>query len=156
MRFKLTFLISLLVLTACNKPVVQGKVRPISPLTRSYSHATPTTFEATRQALTLLGYQIRKENPEEGRLQTEWRSTTATSHYTEVFDQKDFGTVGTYYRLEIQVREKGNGSEVEVAAPVKSLVAHQKSTSQVEKKLLKKVGDLLRGDDFEMTNVGTE
>ena len=148
--------ILLLLTSACSKPAVYGRERPVAPLTRIYAHPPAVTFPAAKKALTLLGYEVREENAAEGTLRTNWTSTKATSHYTELFDRKDFGTVGAYYKVEIVIRDRNGKSEVQVALPVKSLVAHQRSNTQEERRILRKIGDLLRPDDFEMTNLGTE
>lgn len=143
-------------LTACNKAVVKGKERPIEPLSRTFSAPVPNVYEAAIEALAAAGYEIRETNEARGLIRTAWISTRAASHYTELFGQHDYGTVGAYYRLEVRVSEKEGKSEIQVLAPVKSLVAHQKSTGREERKVLKKIADLLRREDFEMTNVGTE
>ncbi len=152
---KMTLLMSVLILmTGCNRVVVHGKVRPLEGVTRTYQSAQEKTLEAARQTLSLLGYTIEEEGP--STLKTRWISTEATSHYTDYFDQKDYGTVGAYYRLEVSITQETGLSIVQVLAPVKSLVGHQKSSLRAEKRFLAKLGDLLRREDFEMTNVGVE
>lgn len=143
-------------LTACNKAVVRGKERPTLPLSRTFSAPVPNVYEAAKQALAAAGYEIRETDETRGLIRTAWIGTQAASHYTELFGQHDYGTVGAYYRLEVRVSEKDGKSEIKVSAPVKSLVAHQKSTGREERKVLKKIADLLRRENFEMTNVGTE
>ncbi len=139
----------------CNRVVMHGKERAIAPLVQSYPYPAKETFEAAKKALVLLGYEIREENAK-GFLRTNWTSTQATSHYTELFDQHDYGTVGAYYRVEVRVKDRDGKSDLEISLPVKSLVAHQKSSYREERRILKKISDLLRSDDFEMTNLGTE
>lgn len=155
MKSKISLLL-IFTLLGCNKAVVHGKVRPIAPIAQTYSSSTTETFAAAKKALTLLGYEIKEEDATEGLLRTDWRSTKSSSHYTELFDQKDYGTVGAYYRLEVKVGEQDGKGKVWVSAPVKSLVGHQKSTTTEEKKVLQKIGDLLRSPDFEMTNLGVD
>ncbi|MBI4197473.1 MAG: hypothetical protein HY539_06570 [Deltaproteobacteria bacterium] len=151
-----TFLIILLALTGCNKAVVQGKDRPIQPISRSFAASVDETFEAAKKSLRLNDYEIQKENSEEKTVVTEWMPTKATSHYTEVFGEKDYGTIGAYFHLRLKVQERDGKAEVQITAPVRSLAGYQRSTYREEKKIFKKIADLLRSDSFKMTNLGVE
>ncbi len=154
MRFPLAIGLVAALLVGCTRPIVSGRVRPMDPLAQVYTASPDETLRAAKEALVLLGYSLERED--EASLVTRWQSTRATSHFTELFDQKDFGTVGSYYRIELRVREREGKTEVAVAAPVKSIAPHQRSTYREERKVLRRIRDLLRRDDFEMTNVGTE
>lgn len=160
MRLTLKWLWVLLALavtaSGCNRAIVRGRVRPVEPLTRSYAAPREEVYRAAKQALSMLDYSIESEQPAEGLIETKWQGTRAVSHYTELFDQRDFGTVGSYYRLELRIREREGKTEVVLSAPVKSLAPHQRSTSREERRVLGKISDLLRREDFEMTNVGVE
>ncbi|MBI2082830.1 MAG: hypothetical protein HYT76_04595 [Deltaproteobacteria bacterium] len=147
-------LITLLIGVGCNKVVVHGKDRPNPSVSRTYSASLDETFSASQKTLATLGYEISEANPSGGTIRTRWISTKATSHYTDVFGEKDYGVVGTYYRLEIALEEKGEKTSVAVSAPVRSLVHKQKSTYREEKKFLKKLADFLRKDQFDLTNIG--
>lgn len=140
----------------CTKPLVSGRIRATPPISQEFASPRDETLEAAKQALTALGYSLEKESPSDGVLQTRWQSTRATSHYTDLFEQKDFGTVGSYYRIELNIREREGKTIVAVAAPVKSIAPHQRSTYREERKILKKIRDFLRNDDFEMTNLGVD
>ncbi|MBI4373535.1 MAG: hypothetical protein HY542_01540 [Deltaproteobacteria bacterium] len=154
MRFS-PLLIPLLFLTAsCNKVVVHGKDRPSPPLSHSFSSSLEEAFAASQKTLAALGYEISKADPSQGTLQTTWAGTKATSHYTDVFGEKDYGVVGTYYRLEIAMQEKEGKTSVSVSAPVRSLVHKQRSTQREERKFLKRLADALRREDFDVTNLG--
>lgn len=156
MKKILPLLLLTLLIGGCNRAIVHGRERPIEPLSRSYPQPVDQTFQAAKQALTQLGYEIRQEDKGEGLIRSSWVSTKATSHYTDLFDQKDYGTVGTYYRVELKVTAHNGKSQVTVGLPVKSLVPHQKSTYREERRVLRKIADLLRKDDFEMTNLGVD
>ena len=149
-------LLALALLPACNKAVVHGRERPAEPVTQRYDRPVPEIFAAAKTALSQLGYEIRDSDESRGLIRTGWTATRAGSHYTEIFDRKDYGTTGAYYRLDLTVEEREGKTEVSVAAPVKSLVPHQVSSRREERKVLSKIADLLRREDFEMTNVGTE
>lgn len=156
MRKFLLPLLLLFSLSHCQKVVVHGKDRPMEPLIQKLKAPSDHAFEAARKALLATGYEIQEQDAGKKILRTTWVSTQATSHYTDLFDQKDYGTVGAYYHLRVLIREEGPHSVVEISAPVRSLVAHQKSSYREERKVLKKMKDILRSDSFEMTNLGVE
>jgi hypothetical protein len=150
--------LSLAVSASCTKVLVHGRDKDMDPVTQLYSTSPEVAYKTGKEALIRLGYKIENEDDKTGTLITNWNSTKATSHYVDLFDRKDYGTVGAYYRLKLQVTESTAGkTQVAVSAPVRSLITGRMRTSnREEKKVLKKIRDLLRSDDFEMTNVGVE
>ncbi len=145
-------------LTSCTKVLVRGKDKDMEPVSRLYYTSPDLATKAGREALIRLGYRIDNEDASTKTLTTNWQSTKAASHYIDLFDRRDYGTVGAYYRLKLQVIERVNGqTEVAVSAPVRSIITGRLySSNREEKKVLKKIQDLLRTDDFEITNVGVE
>lgn len=141
-------------LSGCNRALVTAKEREMKPVSRTYDAGRSEAYRAAREAVIRLGYKIQKEDDQEGLIRTSWLSTKAGSHYVDLFDRKDYGTIGAYYRLTVNVRETDGRSEISIAAPVRSLVARVKSSASEENKVLRKIADLLRKDDFELTNVG--
>ena len=146
--------ILLIILTACNRPLLHSKDREMEPLTKVFPTSAPNALKVGREALVRLGYKIETEDESEGLLKTGWRSTKASSHYVDLFDRRDYGTVGAYYQIKLRVLEKEGKAEVKVSAPVRSVVGRLKSSHAEEQKILQKMTDLLRPEDFEMTNVG--
>jgi len=141
---------------ACTKVLVHGRDKDYDPAERSFSASTEATYKAGKEALIRLGYKIETEDDKTGTMVTNWASTKATSHYIDLFDHRDYGTVGAYYRMKLAVTESvGGKTRVEVSAPTRSIITGRLRTSyREENKVLRKIADLLRTDDFEMTNVG--
>lgn len=138
----------------CNKAVLHSRDREMEPVSRTFSAPPADAFKSARQALVQTGYKIEREDEAAGTLETGWRSTKASSHYVDLFDRRDYGTVGAYYKIQVRITESGGKSQVEVSAPVRSIVGRIKSSHSEEDKLLDKIAELLRPEDFEMTNVG--
>lgn len=150
-------LIAITTTTACNRKLLYSRDREMEPISKLFPTAIDEAFRVAKESLIRLGYRIERENPTEATLQTGWLSTKASSHYIDLFDHRDYGTVGAYYRLEVKVAEKEGKAEVEVSAPVRSIIGGRlRSSHREEKKVLKKMADLLRRSDFEMSNVGVE
>ena len=143
--------------SGCNKKIVYSKDRDMEPLSKTFaSSSIDDAFKAAKEAVLRLGYRIEREDASQGTLRTGWQSTKASSHYVDLFDHRDYGTVGAYYRIELKISEMAGKTEVEVFAPVRSVIGRMKSSHEEEGKILKKMADLLRKDDFEMSNVGVE
>jgi hypothetical protein len=149
---------SLAVASSCTKVLVHGRDKDMDPISQLYSTSTEVAYKVGKEALIRLGYKIENEDEKTGTILTNWNSTRATSHYVDLFDRKDYGTVGAYYRLKLEVTESvGGKTQVAVSTPVRSLITGRLRTSnREEKRVLKKITDLLRTDDFSMTNVGVE
>jgi hypothetical protein len=141
---------------ACTKVLAHGRDKDYDPATKSFSASTDGAYKAGKEALIRLGYKIETEDEKTNTIVTNWTSAKATSHYVDLFDHRDYGTVGAYYRLKLEVTEGvGGHTLVAVSAPTRSLITGRLRTSyNEENKVLKKIADLLRTDDFEMTNVG--
>ena len=145
-----------LVHASCTKVLVHGRDKDMDPVNRFYATSVSEAYKVGKEARIRLGYKIENEDEKTGTITTNWESTKATSHYVDLFDRRDYGTVGAYYRLKLQVTESvGGKTQVAVSAPVRSLITGRMRTSNKEEnRVLKKMQDLLRTDDFEMTNVG--
>jgi hypothetical protein len=141
---------------ACTKVLVHGRDKDFDPATKDFSTSTEQAYKAGKEALVRLGYKVETEDEKAGRIVTNWQSTKPLSHYVDLFDHRDYGTVGAYYRLKLEVVESVGGKTlVSVSAPTRSLITGRlRSSYREENKVLKKMADLLRTDDFEMTNVG--
>lgn len=150
------FSLILMTLTACNKAILYSRDREMEPVSRAFSTSIPEAFKASKEVLLSLGYKIESEDESAGNLKTGWQSTKAGSHYVDLFDRRDYGTVGAYYQIQIRVTDQSGKAQVEVAAPVRSIVGRIKSSHSEEGRILRKIADLLRREDFEMTNVGVQ
>ena len=155
-RIASLFIVSLLGFAACTKPMIYGKDRPVEPVTQSFSASGQDTYNAAKEVLKTMGYKISYDNLEKRTLKTGWRSTAVDSHYVELFGRPDYGTVGAYYQLIVEVGDKEGKSEVTITAQPRSIVPNIKSSGRVEKKVLGHMADLLRSDDIQVTNVGLQ
>ncbi len=143
--------------TGCNKVLLHGRDKGMEPVTKVFKYGADETYKAARSALARLGYKIEKEDQDKGTIRSGWRPTKASSHYVDLFDRKDYGTVGAYYHIELSIRDVSGKSEVEISAPVRSLITgRMRSDHSEERKIFSKMGDLLRKDDFDMTNLGVD
>lgn len=142
--------------SSCAKVIVHSRDRPMEPVSQLFSTSVPEAYKAGKEALLNLGYKVDREDTKASTIKTRWASTKATSHYVDLFDRKDYGTVSAYYQIQLHVMERGPKAEVEVAAPVRSITGRMKSSHEEEERILHKIADLLRKQDFEITNVGVE
>ena len=153
----LSFLTMFASLTGCNKALVHSRDKDMEPVSRTYNAPADEAFKAVHTVLIHMDYKIQHEDASKGFLQTGWLSTKANSHYLELFDHADYGTVGAYYRLEVHIKEDNGKSIVEVSAPVRGIITGRlKSSHREEKTVLKEIADQLRKEDFEITNVGVQ
>lgn len=155
-RALFSFLFVLLTGSACNKAILHSKDREMEPVSRTFATSVPDALRVAKEVLLNLGYKIDNEDPAAATLKTGWRSTRASSHYLDLFDRQDYGTVGAYYRIDLRVKESSGKADVEVSAPVRSVIGRIRSSHREEKKILGKIADQLRREDFEMTNVGVQ
>ncbi len=143
--------------SSCTKVLVHSKDKDYEPVTQLFNTSVDLAHKAGAEALTRLGYKIEREDTEPNRILTKWQSTKATSHYIDLFDHRDYGTVSAYYRIKLNIEERGGRALVSVSAPTRAIVYQRMRTSyREEKKVLRKMTDLLRKEDFEITNVGVE
>lgn len=147
--------LALLPLSGCNKAILYGRDKEMEPVAKAFSISTSDAFKMAKESLASLGYRIEKEDESQGTIRTSWLPTKASSHYVDLFDRRDYGTVGAYYRILVHVSENNGKTQVEVSAPTRSIIVGRLMTAhREENKVLKKMTELLRREDFEMTNVG--
>ncbi|MBI1909330.1 MAG: hypothetical protein HYS22_04090 [Deltaproteobacteria bacterium] len=152
----LALLAGILILAGCTKPLIYGKDRPVDPVSQAFPASEQETYTAAKEVLKTLGYKIAYDNQEKRTLKTGWRSTSIDSHYVELFGRPDYGTVGAYYQLVVEIGEREGKSEVTITAQPRSIVPNLKSSGRVEKKVLARMADLLRSDDIQVTNIGLQ
>ena len=149
------FLMALLT-ASCSKPSLYGTKQPNEPVIRYYKVPAADVFRATKEALSYRGYSLKQVDEENLSLETYWQPTIADSHYVEVFNRRDFGTVGAYYRMEVKVTPQGEGSSVSIRNVAKSLIINYKSSRRDEHRLFDKIDDFTRRRDIQVTNIGLE
>ncbi len=154
-RSTIVVILALLVMTAaCAKPLVRGNTRSLKPVSRSFPTGANAVYYALRWALSARDYPVGYENLHDGIISTAWVPTRADSHYVELFQRQDYGTVGAYHQLEIRVIPVGGGTKVSVVSRVKSLVRNIHSSGREEKAVLDEVANYLHGREVQVTNVG--
>ncbi len=156
------FLLAPLVLglsIACAKPALYGKIQRVAPVKRDYTATYEDLFKAAEWALSERGYSIEEKSLERGTLVTDWTPATPDSHYVEVFNRRDYGTVGAYHHLDLSIfKSPSQGDKIQVAvrSVSKSLVSRLRSTQREENKVLDLIQNALRGKEVEITNLGIE
>lgn len=144
-------------LAACNKPVIYANDRPMQELKHTFKTPSKETYEAAKKALLDLGYKVDMENEETASLKSGMVPTKVDSHYTALFDRKDYSTTGAYYRVEIRVRpKKVSESEVTIQTVARTLVPNMKTSYRVETEILERMATLLRAPNVKISNVGIE
>ena len=140
--------------SSCNHPVVYGNEMQSETLAKEYKGSTAGVFEAARRALTEEGYKLLEDQPDHGILETGWVPSKAASHYVDLFDRKDYATVGSYYKLHVEVVPQEDRQRVEIRSIVKSTISNLKSSGSEENRIFSRISDLLRSASIEITNVG--
>jgi len=142
---------------SCYKVLIHSKDKEQEPVTELFDTSIEEALKVGHEALIRLGYKIEREDKDASTLYTGWQSSKPTSHYVDLFDHRDYGTVGAYYRIKLTAEERAGKTQVAVSAPTRAVISGRLKTSfREEKKVLKKMRDLIRTDDFEITNVGVE
>lgn len=143
-------------LVGCSKPLLYGNIQETQEIVKLYQVPPADAYRATKEALLFRGYSLKLEDPQNMILETYWQPTTADSHFVNVFGQRDYGTVGAYYRLVVKVTPKGNGSRVGISNVAKSFISNLKSSQAEESKVFEKVSDFTRKQDIKVTNIGLQ
>lgn len=146
----------LFVMASCGKPRLFGKEMEVHPIVKIFPMESKRALLSAKEALAYNGYNIQREDPDQGFLETHWQSTTSDSHYVKFFDRQDRGTVGAYHKLIVKVIPHGSNSKVEIYSLAKSFIANLQSTGIEEEKVLAKITDFTRKENIEVTNVGVQ
>ena len=159
-RFEIFILYSslliLLLAAACGKPRLFGKEMEVRPIVKIFPMESEQAIKSAKEALAYNGYNIQREDPEKGILETHWQSTSSDSHYVKFFERNDQGTVGAYHKIIIKITPKGTNSQVEIYSLAKSFIPNLLSTGVEEQKVLAKISDFTRKENIEVTNVGVQ
>lgn len=141
--------------TSCAKLALEARVNSnVEYLVRSFVATPNEVYYAVRDALLREGYGVAREDLASGLITSTWVSTTADSHYVDLFNRRNYIINGGYYQLDIRVMPEGPATRLEVAAVVKSAVANLRSAGKVEKRLLADVANGLRKQEPVITNLG--
>jgi len=145
-----------LVFSACSKPALYGTIQESDEVVQYYQVPPADAFRAVKEALTFRGYSLKSIDEQAMTIETYWQPTTADSHYVEVFERRDYGTVGAYYRLAVKVTARGEGSKVAITNVAKSIISNLKSSQRAENVVFEKVSDFTRKRDIQVTNIGLQ
>ena len=138
----------------CAKPILYGKVQQVMPIRRAYDRSYDQVYQAAKWALDQFHVPIDEEDKLRGSIISAWVPSGPDSHYVEVFNRRDYGTVGAYYHLDLAVYQQGGQIQVVVRAVAKSVVSRLRSTGIVENQVLDRIDTYLRNQDIEITNLG--
>jgi hypothetical protein len=161
MKFQraLRLLVVLLLLggaAACSKPKLYGSIQESESIVKYFAVPPVDAYRAAKEALIFRGYSLKQADDTAMTLETFWQPATADSHYVLVFNRKDFGTVGAYYRMAVKVTPQGSGSKVSITNVAKSFITDLKSSQREEDELFIKISDFTRKRDIQVTNIGLQ
>lgn len=140
---------------ACAKPLATAKVTgKIDFVSRDYAATANDIYYALKWALVEYGYPVANENLADGVFTTAWLPVRSDSHYIRLFNRNDYGVTNSYYQLELQVVPQGGRTLVRIGSRAKSLVINMKSSGFEERKILDSIGNRLRKEEPEITNLG--
>lgn len=150
------FIILAIGLAACGKARLFGKNVEGKAHIQSFDAPLPTVYKSVKEALSLQGYSIQKEDNSNYTLETSWQPTTSDSHFVRVFNRQDRGTVGAYHKLIVELSNQGEKTEVKIKSLARTFVSNLESTGIEEHKILVKVADFTRKANIDVTNVGLQ
>ncbi|PIR20939.1 MAG: hypothetical protein COV45_03495 [Deltaproteobacteria bacterium CG11_big_fil_rev_8_21_14_0_20_47_16] len=154
-------LVALVLLSACAKPLIQGKDQTTKSYEKTFSATPNQVYYAIRWALAADDYPVGHEDLVNGLISTSWVPTTPNSHYINPFDRtdpdtRDFGNFAGYYQLVLNVMPEGGKTRVVITSHVRTIVHEVKSSGYQEEDVFKKIGNYLRSDTPDVTNLGVE
>ena len=154
MKKILWVLFSLTAVVGCTKTFSIAKPQNLSAYQVTLPASPNDIYYALRWALTSNGYPIVEEDLQNGIITTHYVPVGAASHYADVFGHKDFGVTNAHHQLEVRLIPKSGKTAVQIHSRVQSLVQPFRSTGSEEKKILAKIGDYLRKNHVQITNLG--
>jgi len=143
-------------LIACSKPKLYGSVQESEAIVKYYAVPPADAYRAAKEALIFRGYSIKQSDDAAMTLETYWQPSTSDSHYVLIFGKKDYGTVGSYYRMAVKVTPQGSGSKVSITNVAKSFITDLKSSNREEDEVFIKIADFTRKRDIQVTNIGLQ
>lgn len=142
-------------LFSCSKPLIDARlVERVEYYSRDYAALPNDVYYAIRWALKEHDYPVDKEEMQTGTLLTSWVPVTSDSHFVPVFGRRDYGVTNSYYQLDVQVVGGEPRTVVKVASRAKGLVSNLRSSGIEEKKILDGIGNYLRKQAPDITNLG--
>jgi len=144
-------------LGGCSKPLVDGTLMTMDPVTRDMNQDPNTLYYAVRWALDECGYPLGAENLAGGVIESKWVPVGAGSHYIDLFHRRDYGANAAYYKMVVTIVPLSNGqNRVGAETKVKSIVNNIRSTGDKERELLDRIAWHARGNNITVTNLGAE
>lgn len=155
----LLMIMMLLVAAACSKPLIQGKEQTTKSYEKTFSATPNQVYYAIRWALAEDSYPVGREDLANGEISTTWVPTTPNSHFINPFDRtdpdtRDYDNFAGYYKLVLNVTPEGGKTRVVISSRVRTIVHEVKSSGLQEEDVFKKIGNYLRSDDPEVSNLG--
>lgn len=158
MKIKIIVASILLVAAAgCTKPLAGARMAgEVEYVSRDFAAVPNDIYYAVRWALGEGGYPVAKEDLQNGIVTSSWLPVKSDSHYAGTFGRRDLGVTNSYYQIEVQVIPGEGRTSVKVGSRVKTLVAGLKSSGGEERKVLDRIGDCLRKNEPNVTNLGID
>lgn len=142
---------------SCARPLAEGKLFSMEPVSKAIPADANTVYYAIKWAMDECGYPLGPEDLVGGVIESKWVPIGAGSHYVNVFGGKDYGSNAAYYKMVVKIiPAEGGGCRVEARTDVKSIINNIKSTGDKEREILAKIAEHARGYDITVTNLGVE
>lgn len=157
----LTMAASIVMALGCAKPLIHSKEQTTKNYEKTYSATPNQVYYAIRWALAADSYPVGHEDLNNGMISTSWVPITPNSHYINPFDRtdpdtRDFGNFAGYYQLVLNVIPEGGKTRVVMNTHVRTIVHAVHSSGYQEEDVFKKIGNYLRSDEPDVTNLGVE
>lgn len=138
----------------CTKTFSVAKPKNLPAYRATFSASPNDLYYALRWALTANDYPIAVEDFQNGVITSRYVAVSASSHYLDVFGRRDFGVTNSYHQLEVRLTPKGEKTIVTLHSRIQGVAQPLRSTGEEEKKILAKIGDYLRKNTVQITNLG--
>lgn len=147
----------LLFISGCAKPLVDGRITAMKPVSREVAADPNTIYYAIKWAMDQCGYPLGPEDLVSGAVESKWVPVGAGSHYIDSIAGKDYGSNAAYYKMIVKIIPIDVAkSRVEAETRVDSIVMGMKSTGDKEREILEKIAEHSRGYNINVTNLGVE
>lgn len=151
------FLFLSILCASCQTPMAEGKLYDMEPVSRIFSSNANTLYYAVKWAMAQNGYPLGIEDLDGGVIESKWVPTGAGSHYVDLFDGKDYGTTGAYFKMIVRIQPLTDGRcKVIAKTKVNAFVNNMKSSGEKEMDMLASIAIGYRSDNIKTTNLGVE
>ena len=145
------------VLAGCAKPMAEGTFMSTKPIAKTMNSDANSIYYGIKWAFDETGLPLGEQDLAGGVVESKWVPVGAATHFVNVFDRKDFGANGAYYKMIITIIPvEGGVSRVEAHTKVQSIISRIESYGSKERDVLAKIENHARNYNVVVTNLGVE